>query len=273
MNRRLSVSSWSLHHALGSMPITGPADEPNTASPPNALPLLDLPRAIGEHGISTLEICHFHLPSTEGDYLARLRASLEESGVELWSLLVDGGDLNGAHAARDFDWIARWFGVAEDLGAHNVRVIAGQGAPTEGNLAQSISMLKELAATAGRCGVRLMTENWFATLSTPADVHHLFSQLDGQLDLCLDFGNWDDHPDKCVDLASIAHYATSCHARADFRSPGELDEADFRRCLELTVGAGFHGPYTLIPSGAKGDEWQALDIAANAARPFCEATP
>lgn len=272
MNRRLSVSTWSVHGALGSLPITGPADEPNTFAPEGALPLLELPRAIAKHGISTLEICHFHLPSTEKDYLARLRASLEASGVELWSLLVDGGDLNGANATRDFDWISRWIEVAGQLGARNVRVIAGQGAPTEENLAQSIARLKRLAGAAHSNGVRLMTENWFATLGAPADVHHVFSRLDGQLDLCLDFGNWDEHPDKYGDLASIARLATSCHARADFRSPGELDEADFRRCLELTVGAGFHGPYTLIPSGAKGDEWQALDIAAKAARPFCEAT-
>lgn len=273
MNRRLSVSSWSLHHALGAMPITGPADEPNSSTPPGTLSLLDLPRAVAHHGIKTLEVCHFHLPSTEKDYLLRLRAALEENGVELWSLLIDGGDLNGAHAARDFDWIGRWIEVAEDLGAHNARVIAGQGAPTAENLAQSISMLKQLAGYAGRCGVRLMTENWFDTVSTPEAVHHVFAELEGQLDLCLDFGNWDNHTHKYDDLASIARYATSCHARADFRSFGELDETDFRRCLELTVDADFHGPYTLIPSGSKGDEWAALNIAANVARPFCEATP
>ncbi len=270
MNRRLSVSSWSLHHALGAMPITSPADQPNSFSPGGALSLLDLPRAIAEHGINTLEICHFHLPSTEKDYLSRLRASLEASGVELWSLLIDGGDLNGLHAPRDFDWIARWIEVAGLLGARNARVIAGQSVPTEENMAQSIAFLKRLVEVAYSNGVRLMTENWFATLETPENVHHVFGRLEGHLDLCLDFGNWDGHADKYADLASIAPLATSCHARADFHSPGELDEDDFRRCLELTVEAGFHGPYTLIPSGSKGDEWVALDIAASMARPFCE---
>lgn len=269
-HRRLSVSTWSLHHALGDMPITGPADAANSPASSGTLSLLDLPRETVGHGISTLEICHFHLPSTDEDYLARMRASLEENKVELWSLLIDGGDLNGAHAERDHVWIADWFAVAKDLGARNVRVIAGQGKPNEQNLAKSVAMLKELSDYAKRCGVQLMTENWFDTVATPDAVHHVLERLDGTMNLCLDFGNWDDRADKYADLASIAPLATSCHARADFKAPDKLDEADFRRCLELTVEAGFHGPYTLIPSGAKGDEWAAIDIAASVARLFCE---
>ncbi len=269
-HRRLSVSSWSLHRTLGSMNITGPQDKSNTSSPENALSLLDLPRQIAQHGISTLEICHFHLPSTSDDYLSQLRASLEENQVELWSLLVDGGDLNGGDRKRDFDWIANWMGVAGKLGARNARVITGRGALTEENLAQSIVALEGLVEVADLSGVQLMTENWFDTLSSPDAVHRVFAQLSGNLGLCLDFGNWDKHADKYDDLASIARYATSCHARADFKAPSELDETDFRRCLQLTVGVDFHGPYTLIPSGSVGDEWAALEIAANVAREFCE---
>jgi len=268
--RRLSVSSWSVHGALGSMKITGPNDEPNSSSPKGALSLLKLPREIAHRGIETLEICHFHLPSTSNDYLSQLKLALEESRVELWSLLVDGGDLNGQNAARDFDWIQSWIEVAGKLGAKNARVITGQAPPTDENLAQSIAALQRLAEVAKRNNVQLMTENWFATLSTPGAVHQVFADLGDDLRLCLDFGNWDNHPNKYDDLASIARYATSCHARADFRSPGELDETDFRRCLELTLDADFHGPFTLIPSGDKGDEWATINEAARVAREFCE---
>ena len=270
MNRRLSVSSWSVHHALGSMPITGPEDEPNASSPEGALSLLDLPRQIAHHGITTLEICHFHLPSTSDAYLTELRASLAESKIELWSLLVDGGDLNGTNAARDLAWIEKWIEVAGKLGARNARVIAGMSEPNDANIETSIAAFKHLAEVARVQGVGLMTENWFPTVSTPEAVHQVFAALGDDLGLCLDFGNWDDHADKYGDLASIARYATSCHARADFKAPENLDEADFRRCLQVTVEAGFHGPYTVIPSGDKGDEWAALDTAASVARDFCE---
>ncbi len=268
--RRLAVSSWSVHGALGSMPITGPNDEPNFLSPVGALSLLQLPREIAHRGVETLEICHFHLPSTSDEFLSQLKRALQESRVELWSLLIDGGDLNGPNAARDFDWIAHWIEVAGTLGAKNARVIAGQSDSTPENLAQSVAALKRLAEVARHNNVQLMTENWFATLSTPDAVHHVFAELKGDLSLCLDFGNWDDHPNKYDDLSSIARYATSCHARADFKAPDELDETDFRRCLQLTLEADFHGPFTLIPSGDKGGEWAAINEAARVARAFCE---
>ncbi len=270
MNRRLSVSSWSVHRALGSMKITGPEDKPNSSSLGGALSLLELPRQIAHRGIHTLEICHFHLPSTSDDFLAQLKSALEENRVELWSLLVDGGDLNGTNAGRDFDWIENWIAVAGKVGAKNARVIAGQGDSTPENLAQSVAALKRLAEVARQNNVRLMTENWFDTLSTAQAVHHVFAELEGQLDLCLDFGNWDDHPNKYDDLTSIARYATSCHARADFRSSDDLDEEDFRRCLQLFCASGRHGPFTLIPSGDKGEEWAAINEAARIAREFCE---
>ena len=271
MSRRLSVSTWSVHRALGSMPITGPADQPNSTQPPGALLLEELPRQIAHRGINTLEICHFHLPSTSDDYLAQLREALEESRVELWSLLIDGGDLNGPDAQRDFDWIQNWIEIAGKLRAKNARVITGQGDSTPENLAQSVAALGRLARVATQHNVRLMTENWFGTLSTPQAVHHVFAELEGRLDLCLDFGNWDDHADKYSDLSLIARYATSCHARADFGSSGELGKSDFRRCLQLCVDADFHGPFTLIPSGKVENEWAAINEAARVAREFCQA--
>ncbi len=267
--RRLSVSSWSLHQTLGAMPITAPSDKANGFPDASALPLLDLPRQVAKHGIETLELCHFHLPSTQSDYLAQLREQLEAHRVELWSLLIDGGDLNGPNRERDFEWICKWIEVAAQLSARNTRVIAGKGAPTDENLSASIAQLGQLSHLAHQRGVRLMTENWFDTLGTPTAVHRVFHELEGQLDLCLDFGNWHSGS-KYSDLASVATYATSCHARADFGMSGLLDEADFRRCLELTVAADFHGPFTLIPSGRIDNEWVAINEAARVARQFCE---
>jgi sugar phosphate isomerase/epimerase len=267
--RRLSVSSWSLHQSLGAMPITGPADEANGPASAAAKSLLDLPREIAKHGIGTLEICHFHLASTESDYLAQVRKQLEENRVELWSLLIDGGDLNGDYAERDFEWIRAWIEVAGRLGARNARVITGKGQPNDKNLSASIAHLSQLVEVADKSGVRLMTENWFATLGTPEAVHRVFDELKGQIDLCLDFGNW-HNATNYSDLASIAPYATSCHARADFGPSGQLDETDFRRCLELSVAADFHGPFTLIPSGRLDHEWVAINEAARVTREYCE---
>jgi sugar phosphate isomerase/epimerase len=70
--------------------------------------LLELPARLAEFGVHTLEVCHFHLPSRDAQYLAALRGAMEAANVELWSLLIDDGDLSHAeNGARDAQHIAR----------------------------------------------------------------------------------------------------------------------------------------------------------------------
>ncbi len=254
---RLSVSTWSLHHHLGAPPITGPRQ----ASPiGDEQKLLDLPSQLAKFGIRTLEICHFHLPNRDATFLDELRHELVGSGVELWALLIDDGDLNDPqNAARDQEWIESYLPVAAQLGAKTARVIAGKGAPTPENLAQSIAALRQVQAVASENGVRLTTENWFDLTSTPDAVKQIVSEVDG-LGLCLDFGNWGgpNKPEKYAMLRQIAPLATSCHTKAFFER-GELRREDFEACLRMMREVGFSGPHTLIYDSG-GDEWRGLEL-------------
>lgn len=255
--RRISVSTWSLHCTLGRPPAYGP-DRPAPPAAGQGLPLLDLPARLASASICTLEICHFHLPSRDPGYLDELRQAMAEAGIELWSLLVDGGDITGAvHAARDEAWIASWLPVAQRLGAARVRVSAGKSAPAPAALAQSIAALRRLAAAASDHGLRLMTENWHSLMQSAVEVNQVLDALEGQLGLCADFGNWSG-PDKYEQLAAILPRAESCHAKCHFAAGGTPDEADYIRCLDLTRAAGFAGPYTLIYDGPSADEWAGL---------------
>lgn len=256
---RLSASSWSLHRSLGAPDVYGPgADIPRESHGRGAISLLEAPALLAELGIRTMEICHFHLPSRAPDHLNRLRGVLETHGVELWSVLVDAGDLTHiAHGQRDEAWIAGWLDDAQRLGAKRMRVIAGKGAPTEANLARSRAALLQLADAAEARGLRLMTENWFDLLSTPAAVHALMDGLDGRIGLCLDFGNWHGAT-KYDDLRAIAGYAESCHAKPQFDANGAIERDDFARCIRITREAGFSGPYTLIYDGPNPDERAGL---------------
>lgn len=254
--RRYSVSTWSLHRTLGRPANYGPGEEP-PAMAAGGVPLVDLAAKLAEAGIRTLEICHFHLPSRDPAYLTRLRAALEATGIELWSLLVDAGDISQPEmAARDLAWIAEWLPVAQALGAQRVRVSAGQDSSDAG-LARATAGLRRLADLAATHGLRLMTENWHATLTTPERVKSVLTALDGDLGLCVDFGNWQG-PTKYEDLAAIMPAAESCHAKAAFNREGTMDEADYRHCLDLTRAADFAGPYTLIYDGPDNDEWRGL---------------
>jgi sugar phosphate isomerase/epimerase len=230
--------------------------------------LLELPARLADAGIHTLEICHFHLPSRDPGYLDELRQALTAAGIELWSLLIDGGDITDPqHAARDEAWIAGWLPVAQRLGAARVRVSAGKAAPTPETLAQSVAALRRLAAGAPGTGLRLMTENWHSLMQSAVEVNQVLDALDGRLGLCADFGNWSG-PDKYEQLAAILPAAESCHAKCHFAPDGTPDEADYTRCLDLTRAAGFAGPYTLIYDGPSADEWAGLGREQMLVQPY-----
>ncbi|GCE11314.1 sugar phosphate isomerase/epimerase family protein [Tengunoibacter tsumagoiensis] len=258
---RLSVSTWSLHRTLGDPEIYGPDSaqpwQPRTALK-GSLSLLELPARLANFGIHTLEICHFHLPTLDAGYLAELRATLEQEKIELFSLLVDEGDLtHPTQATHHQRWIAGWIEIAGQLGAKRTRVIAGKAQPGEETLKRSAQALAELASQAETVGIRLMTENWFSLLSQPETVHALFEQLEGRVGLCLDFGNWSG-PDKYERLNQIAHYAESCHTKGHFSKETGLDTVDYERCLNITHTTHFSGPYTLIYDGPDSNEWAGL---------------
>ncbi len=268
---RLSVSTWSLHRQLGKPGFTGPAHDmqiPVETHNKGPISLLELPARIAEFGIHTLEICHFHLPSVEKSYLSELRTALADADVELFSLLIDDGDITHAsEAARDIAWIEKWIDIAGELGASCARVIGGKAEPSEETLAQSRDVLSQLAKRADTPGIRLMSENWFSIFSTPENVNTILDELDNKVGLCLDFGNWRGDT-KYEDLAAIASWAESCHTKAHFAAPREMDKKDYVQCLELTQKAGFAGPHTLIYDGPGDDEWEGLALEREVVSPY-----
>lgn len=259
---RLSVSSWSLHKTLGSPAFYGvdagkslPIESHNNGN----LSLLELPQALADFGIHTLEIVHFHLPSRDDAYLAELKAALANANVELFSLLIDDGDItHPTNGGRDSAWIGEWLELAANLGSKSARVIAGKQAPTPETLRLSIKRLEDLATRAEALGIRLMTENWFETSSTVEAVTHILEDLNGRVGLCLDFGNWKGE-DKYARFEQIASYAESCHTKAFFED-GVIDRGDYERCLTITQSAGFTGPYTLIFDSPEPADWEGLAI-------------
>ena len=261
MMPRVSVSTWSLHRTLGQPEISGVErgmDIPQASHEKGASTLLELPARLAAFGLHTLEICHFHLPRLEKSYLTELRSALEESDIELFSLLIDNGDItDAAHVVGELAWMTNWIEIAGYLGAKHARVIAGKAEPSEEALQMSVRGLRYLAAHAQASGIRLMTENWFALFSQPKTVQTVLDQLEGCVGLCVDFGNWHG-PTKYEDLSAIVDRAESCHAKAHFTASGVMDAKDFTRCIALTRAAHFAGPYTLIYDGPDPDEWQGL---------------
>ncbi len=267
---RASVSTWALHNTLGTTYWDTPEKPVKQAAEtygPGSMTLLEVPARLAAMGVQTMELCHFHLPTRDKTYLHLLRNELDAAGVELWSLLIDAGDLSHPeHTARDLAWIGEWVDTAGALGAKRTRVIAGKAEYSDAALERSVAGFRALAARAQAQNVRLMTENWFALLSRPEPLLTLLDRLEGTVGLCADFGNWGG-PTKYDDLAAIFPRAESCHAKSEFNAPGIVETTDFNRCLDLTRAAGFHGPYTLVHAGP-GDEWEGLASAREALLPY-----
>ncbi len=257
---RLSVSSWSLNKSLGSPAFYGVAAHlPKESHNQGTLSLLELPQAIADFGINTLEITHFHLPSLEDAYLNELKAALKAAKVELFSFLIDDGDItHPEHGKRDQAWIASQLDIAAKLGSKCARVIAGKQEPTPENLKLSISRLKELASKAESLNLRLMIENWFQLASSPKALLSILEALNGRVGLCLDFGNWKGE-EKYEQFKQIVNYAESCHTKAYFED-GNLNGEDYIKCLEITKAAKFSGPYTLIFESPSPSDWEGLAL-------------
>jgi sugar phosphate isomerase/epimerase len=241
--RTFAVSSWSLHGLLQS-----------------GLPLLELPAQLAGHGITTLELCHFHLPSTEPAYLHTLRQALDDAGVTLYSLLIDTGDITApdlAQRAADVETIQGWIGVAAALRARVARIDAGLQPPTPEVLAESARQLGALAELAEQQGLRAITENWHATSREPLALLTILERCGGHLGLCADTGNAEATADKYATLAHLLPHASSVHFKARYESDGIIEMDDLGRCCALIEQAGFAGVITLIYAG-KQDEWAQI---------------
>ena len=255
---RASVSTWALHSLLGTCASGRPGDRDARLmdSKPGSLDLLDVPAHLASHGFRTMELCHFHIPDPSDAYLATLRSRIEESGIELWSTLIDDGDINHPTTGdRDRQWSTEWIARAGALGSRCVRVVAGKQPTSRQTISRSAEQLLALAEIAENYGIRVLTENWFDTVSTPDALIELLELTEGRIGLCFDFGNWGGE-DKYESLAAIASYATSCHAKCQYND-GIADAVDFRRCVGLTKQVGFEGPYTLV-HGEPGKVWETL---------------
>lgn len=260
---RIAVSTWSLHRLLGT---TYPHDLTTTAIGPGddtygegTESLLGLPSVLANHGYHRLEVVSFHMRSRDAIYLAEFKDQLARAEVKLQTLLIDAGDItHPEHGARDEAWIAGWIETANELGAENARIIAGKQAPTPETIGRSVAALKRLAAANAGSSVRLVTENWFDLLSSPAVVHEVLDRLEGRIGLLADFGNWSGET-KYEDLASILARAELCHAKASFLD-GQLDEADYGTCVGAAEDTGYQGPYTLIFDAGHPHEWAGLAL-------------
>jgi sugar phosphate isomerase/epimerase len=249
---KVAMSSWTFHEALGcrwnELHPNGKQLVPKNVARSASLNLLDLPREIASHGIKTIDICHFHLPSIDSTFLKELKDSLAEADVELVQLLIDSGELSNPDpetSRGQIEIVKRWMEVASQLGAIGVRYVPGAETPSVETIAASVTAFRELADFANSLALEPATENFKNMNKQPGTLLEIIDRSERSYGLVADFGNARG-PDKYETLSRLLPRATSIHAWANCDENGMIDSAEFRYCLEIALDAGFDGPILLL---------------------------
>lgn len=262
----LSVSTWSLHRLLGPLRWTvwdsEQKSQKNAIDPqPEQLTLLDLPAEAARRGFQAVEICHFHFPSTEPEYLQQLKEAFASAQISFDTLLLDYGDLTSSDEARvqsDLAYVRQWIRTASIAGAKKIRVIAGEAPATdEEAIRTSAERLSQLSEEAAAQGVQLITENFMALTSTGDSCMKLLELAEHKFGMITDFGNFQGER-KYEELLMTLPYSVSVHAKAEYDERGYPDEREFERCLEMVRQSGYDGSIVVIYDGP-GDMWEGIE--------------
>lgn len=262
----LSLSTWSLHRNLGPLRWTVWNEETGTLDTavqeqPLLHSLLELPSEAAKRGYQAVEVCHFHFPSTEPDYLAQVKQAFAAAGLSFDTLLLDYGDITSSNPARveaDMAYIRQWIEIASLSGAKQIRVVAGEASPTnEEAVTFSAARLAELSEYGRTLGVKVITENFKALTSTGASSKKLLDQWGEYAATITDFGNFKGQL-KYEEIALTTPLSVSVHVKPQYDADGIPDQAELRLCLDTVASAGFDGAYVLIYDGP-GDMWEGME--------------
>jgi len=258
---QLAISSWTVHGALGQVwhePDDSGAMINQNGDHPSTLTLLELPAHMAKDGIHVLELCNFHLPSIDDDYLAQLKSALDSAGVTLANLLIDTGNLSAVDNRNDIEMTKRWQDVAVKLGANGTRIDCGTEAPTPDALKRSADALRELVDYGKSIGLDTTTENWRTTSIEPDNLFEIIKQTDRPMKLCVDFGNAEKTNDKYATLEQLMPHADSIHCKGHFDGM-TLDVDEFKQSLDFIKKYDFAGHISLIDDGTD-NEWERVLI-------------
>ncbi len=273
----LSLTTWSLHRNLGPLRWTDWDEEKGTQltrleEQPETVSLLDLPAKLAKENFRSLEVCHFHFPSTDDHYLNQLKEAFYQNGLTFHCLLVDYGDISSANSVRresDLTYIRKWIDRAAIVGAKSVRVVAGESESADQEaLKRSIDGLNALARYAEPKGVRIVTENFKALSRTRTNCQALIEAGKGRIGLTVDFGNFKVE-EKYDAIKALMPVAESVHAKANYDQEGTIDAIEYKKSLDIVRASGYDGPITLVYDGP-GDLWAGIDRIRKVAAPYCE---
>ncbi|MCK4244413.1 MAG: hypothetical protein KAX20_02170, partial [Candidatus Omnitrophica bacterium] len=114
-NMKIAVAGWSLHREFKEKRIS----------------LLDFPKIVKEKfGIDAIELNSPFFASLEENYLKELRSRIDNLGMKVVNIAVDGQNISQKDEAKrttDLEDVKRWFHIAKLVGSLCFRVNTGSG--------------------------------------------------------------------------------------------------------------------------------------------------
>jgi L-ribulose-5-phosphate 3-epimerase len=230
---RISLAQWSFHQALFA----------------RTMDHLDFARvAKRDYGIEAIEYVNtfFRDRATDASYLAEMNRRAKGEGVYQHLIMVDGegalGDPDDARRTQAVENHRKWLDAARTLGCATIRVNAqSAGAPDEQErlAADGLRRLCEIAAP---LTLNVIVEN-HGGLSSHGDwLARVMRRVDHpRCGTLPDFGNFTEY-DRYQGVTEMMPFAKAVSAKShDFGADGAETHTDYRKMLQIVLGAGFHG--------------------------------
>ncbi len=219
------------------------------------LTLLELPRILrNELDMRVIDLNTATLASEEPAYLDKVRAASEKAGCILTNLKLNqrGLDIGRPDVDVRRNALATYkksIDTAARLGMKWARPVPGT---EKSDRAILINSLRELADYAAERNIQLLVENIGWMKSDPEAVPKLVKDVNRNLAVSPDTGNWTDNKVRYKALAAAFPLAVTCDFKAFRLGPnGEHDAYDLKRCFDIGWNAGFTGPWCLEHGNAR----------------------
>jgi sugar phosphate isomerase/epimerase len=253
---KTSCSSWSYHRTIKN----GKMDQ------------LSWIKECAENGLDGVELLFCHFPSTEKDYMIKLKKECADNFLSV-AMVSAGGHLTvGDDVKRESEIqdIRKWTDVACFMGAPCVRFFCGSGAELEAggdDLYKKVrAAIAKIADFGAERGIVMAMENHGGTtaaqlLSLIRDVNHPF------LKFALDTGNFPPTsqvgPETYSSIEKCVPHAAIVHAKFfNIQPDGSDRDFDWLKIHGILKKTGFNGFLSVEYEGSDDNEVEAVKKVA-----------
>jgi len=196
-------------------------------------------------GLDGVELTSYYFPSTEREYLNRLKRHCFRQGQHILATAV-GSDFTQADSQKRREHVRMtkaWIDHSVVLGAPCIRVFAGplpEGVDENTAFRWALECIEECVDYGREAGVAIALENHGGVTGTAAQVQRFLDAIESPwFGLNLDFGNFigDPYPD----FEELAPRVITTHAKVSSNFGGERRDLDYRRIVRIISAAGNRG--------------------------------